>query len=288
VIRSEQFPDKLFAPAKRTDFMHDGINPVYDKEMRSELFGQGTLMLRLVIQLSMFLALPLMAVCLYIKSSWAPWYASYVLVFNMLVGPVFSAGSVTSERERQTLELLLCTIISPWQILWGKLLSSLRVSCVLTSFLIWPLLLALLLPPWPYRYDPLSLVGYIAVIALTSLTTTTLALFCSVLFRKTSVSMMSAYLVVMLLFALPLAVTYLAHTFFADAAATHWVGQLTFTSPFSASFSLPLTFGQTGSAIPVPANWPVFWGFLAFYLLLNAALLGSMLWLFDVRWRVRY
>ena len=65
VIRSDQFPDRLFAPPKRTDLMEDRVNPVYDKEMRSELFGQGTLMLRLVIQLSMFLALPLMAVCLY-------------------------------------------------------------------------------------------------------------------------------------------------------------------------------------------------------------------------------
>ena len=107
VIRSDQFPDKLFAPAKRSDLMADGINPVFDKEMRSELFGQGTLMLRLVIQLSMLLALPLMAVCLYIKPAWAPWYTCYIVLFNVLVGPVFSAGSVTSERERQTLELLL-------------------------------------------------------------------------------------------------------------------------------------------------------------------------------------
>ena len=65
VIRSDQFPDRLFAPPKRDRPMADRVNPVYDKEMRSELFGQGTLMLRLVIQLSMFLALPLMAVCLY-------------------------------------------------------------------------------------------------------------------------------------------------------------------------------------------------------------------------------
>ena len=53
VIRSDQFPDMLFAPAKRSDLMADGTNPVFDKEMRSELFGQGTLMLRLVIQVSM-------------------------------------------------------------------------------------------------------------------------------------------------------------------------------------------------------------------------------------------
>ena len=37
----------------------DGANPVYDKEIRSEIFSQGTLMLRVVIQVSMLLAIPL-------------------------------------------------------------------------------------------------------------------------------------------------------------------------------------------------------------------------------------
>jgi len=286
VIRSHQFPDRLFAPPKRTDLMQDHINPVYDKEMRSELFGQGTLMLRLVIQLSMFLALPLMAVCMYIQAPWAPWYVSYVLVFNMLVGPVFSAGSVTGERERQTLELLLCTAVSPWQILWGKLVSGLRISSVLTSFLVWPLLLAWLLPPWTYRSDTATLLAYAAVIMLTSLTTTVLALFCSVIFRKTSVSMMTSYLVVILLFALPLAVSLLARLLFRDAPATLWIGQLTFTSPFAAAFSLPLTLGHVGETVPILANWPVVGGFFTFYLLVDASLLCSMLWLFNVRWRV--
>ena len=60
----------------------------------------------------------------------------------MLVGPVFLAGSVTSERERSTLDMLLTTLITPWQMLWGKLLSGFRVSSVLTSFLMWPVVLA--------------------------------------------------------------------------------------------------------------------------------------------------
>jgi ABC-type transport system involved in multi-copper enzyme maturation permease subunit len=284
VIRSDQFPDKLFAPPKRTDLMGDHINPVYDKEMRSELFGQGTLMLRLVIQLSMFLALPLMAVCLYMVPRLAPWYTGYVLVFNMLVGPVFAAGSITSERERQTLELLLCTTVSPWQILWGKLLSSLRISSVLTGFLVWPLLLACLLPPWTYWNDMITMFGYVMIIVLTSLTTTTLAMFCSVVFRKTSVAMMTSYLVIMLLFAVPVAVEWFARFFFAAAPATRVIGQLTFTSPFAASFSLPLNPGDS----PRLANWPVFFGFLTFYVTANLTLLWSMLWLFDVRWRVKY
>jgi ABC-type transport system involved in multi-copper enzyme maturation permease subunit len=284
VIRSDQFPDKLFAPPKRTELMADHVNPVYDKEMRSELFGQGTLMLRLVIQLSMFLALPLMAVCLYMVPRLAPWYTGYVLVFNMLVGPVFAAGSITSERERQTLELLLTTTVSPWQILWGKLLSSLRISSVLTSFLVWPLLLACLLPPWTYWKDVTTMFGYVVIIALTSLTTTTLAMFCSVIFRKTSVAMMTAYLVIMALFAVPVAVEWFARHFFPAAPATRLIGQLTFTSPFAASFSLPLNPGDS----PRLANWPVFFGFLTFYVIANLTLLWSMLWLFDVRWRLKY
>ena len=120
VIQREQFPDKLFAPAKRTHLLADNANPVYDKEIRSEIFSQGTLMLRLVIQVSMFLAIPLMAMFLFVWPQQATWYIGYVVIFNMLVGPVFSAGAVTSERERQTLDLLLTTTITPWQIPLGK------------------------------------------------------------------------------------------------------------------------------------------------------------------------
>jgi ABC-type transport system involved in multi-copper enzyme maturation permease subunit len=286
VIRSDQFPDKWFAPAKRTDLMADGTNPVYDKEMRSELFGQGTLMLRLVIQLSMFLALPLMAICLYMVPEGAPWYTGYVLVFNVLVGPVFAAGSVTSERERQTLELLLTTTVSPWQILWGKMLSSLRVSSVLTSFLVWPLLLAWLLPPWTYWHDTRTMLGYLAVIALTSVTTTALAMFCSVIFRKTSVAVMTSYLVLMVLFALPVAVEVFARMLLPSGHPTiAAVTRLTLTSPFSASYSLPLILSPVRETPAILGNWAVFYGFVSFYAILDAALLCCMLWLFNVRWR---
>lgn len=139
VIKPDQFPDRLFAPSKRKDLLDDGQNPVYDKEMRSEIFAHGTLMLRIVIQVSIFLAVPLMGVCLFVKPELAPYYICYVILFNVLVGPVFSAGSVTGERERETLDLLLTTMLSPGQILWAKLISGLRISSVLTFFLLWPL-----------------------------------------------------------------------------------------------------------------------------------------------------
>ncbi len=138
VIHRDRFPDRLFAPPKRSGLLPENANPVYDKEMRSEIFSQGTLMLRIVIQVSMILAIPLMFFCLYVWPQHSAWYIAYVLLFNMLVGPVFSAGTVTSERERDTLDLLLTTLITPGQILSGKLISGLRVSFVLTMFVMWP------------------------------------------------------------------------------------------------------------------------------------------------------
>ena len=287
VIQRDQFPDKLFAPPKRDDLMEDDANPVYDKEIRSEIFSQGTLMLRLVIQVSMLLAIPFMAVCLYIWPQYAPWYISYVVMFNMLVGPVFSAGSVTSERERETLDLLLTTIITPWNILWGKLMAGLRVSSVLTLFLVWPVLLACVMVSL-YWTNLLSVAAYLVIVLVTCLTTAMLALFCSVLFQKTSHAMMTTYLVIIVLFCAPLAVNFFAQTFFPTHPNAPIVAASGFVSPFAAAFAVPLDLGITdNNNLKVdPGDWRMFFGYVAFTLLFNAGLGGTMMWLFNTRWRV--
>ncbi|MDP6442236.1 MAG: ABC transporter permease subunit [Pirellulaceae bacterium] len=286
VIQRDQFPDKLFAPAKRETLMDDGANPVYDKEIRSEIFSQGTLMLRLVIQVSMLLAIPLMAFCLYILPRHAPWYIGYVVVFNMLVGPVFSAGSVTSERERETLDLLLTTTITPWQILWGKLIAGLRVSSVLTIFLLWPVLLACVMVSSYWTNLP-AVGAYLAIVLMSCTTTAMLALFCSVLFRRTSISLMVTYLLIIVLFCCPLAVTFFADTFFPTDAWTQFLHQASISSPFAAAREVPLDVDFTlDDTEKDPGSWMLFAGYTAFTALLNSALLLIMIWLFNTRWRV--
>lgn len=285
VIQRDQFPDRLFAPPKRSDFLADKANPVYDKEIRSEIFAQGTLMLRVVIQVSMFLAIPLMAVCLYMFPRLAPWYISYVVMFNMLVGPVFSAGAVTSERERQTLDLLLCTMITPLQILWGKLIAGLRVSSVLTSFLLWPVLLACLMVA--AFWSNLAAIGaYLSIVALSCLTTATLALFCSTCFRKTSASLMTTYLIIIGLYCAPLAATYFADTFFPNTPEAEVVQAISATSPFAASFAVPLDAADEQSPVHRAGAWWLYGGYVAFTSLLVTSLLGLMVWMFHTRWRV--
>jgi ABC-type transport system involved in multi-copper enzyme maturation permease subunit len=287
-IKRDEFPDRLFAPPKRTSFMEEGINPIYDKEMRSEIFSQGTLMLRLVIQISMLLALFVMACCLYIWPQLAPWYISYVLLFNILVGPVFSAGSVTSERERQTLDLLLVTLVTPWQMLWGKLLSGLRVSSVLTSFLLWPVLLAIVMP-LPFWHNLPTMGGYFVIVALTCVTTAVTALFCSTIFQKSATSLISTYLIISVMFLAPVAVTFFAETFYGGTSGAAVADSVGIMSPFSATFALPLDASSGDDLAPsaaVQGNVHVFFGFIGWSMLYNVALVLAMMRLFQVRWRV--
>jgi ABC-type transport system involved in multi-copper enzyme maturation permease subunit len=286
-IKRDEFPDRLFAPPKRTSFMEEGINPIFDKEMRSEIFSQGTLMLRLVIQISMFLALIVMACCLYIWPWYAPWYISYVLLFNMLVGPVFSAGSVTSERERQTLDLLLVTLVTPWQMLWGKLLSGLRVSSVLTSFLLWPVLLACIMP-LPFWYNLPTMAGYLLIVLLACVTTAVTALFCSTVFQKSSTSLIATYLIIVTMFMAPVAASFFARSFLAGSSSATVAETFGVFSPFSATFALPLDIARGGDPVstPTPSNMRLFAGFIGWSLVYNVGLILMMTRLFQARWRV--
>src|SRR5947209_6276905 len=237
VIDRDLFPDKLSAPAKRTDLMPDGTNPVLDKELRSEIFSQGTLMLRVVIQVSMLLSIPLMAGLLFARSDKAGYYVAYVLTFNLLVGPVFSAGSITQERERQTLSLLLTTLLRPGTIVLAKLLAALRVSTVLTFLLTEQILLAYaLLPELRGRFW--TLIVFLLIIATTCLVTSTIGLMCSSLARRTSVAMVLTYMALLILFAGPVGLGRFLQGF--TNIPEERLAALTVTSPFAATFSVPL------------------------------------------------
>jgi len=237
VIDRDLFPDKLFAPPKRPDLMPDGTNPVLDKELRSEIFSQGTLMLRVVIQVSMLLSIPLMAGLLFLRSDKAAYYVAYVLTFNLLVGPVFSSGSITQERERQTLALLLTTLLRPGKIVGAKLLAALRVSTVLTFLLTEQLLLAyFLLPELRNRFWTLLI--YLWIIATTCLATSTIGLMCSALSRKTSVAMVTTYMTLLVLFVGPLGLGWYLQGF--EEISEERLAALSVTSPYSAALSVPM------------------------------------------------
>ncbi len=284
IIQRDQFPDKLFAPQRRATLMHDNTNPVYDKEIHAELFSQGTLMLRLVIQISMLLAIPLMAFTLFPMNAEVPpaqWYICYVLVFNILVAPVFTAGALTSERERQTFELLLTTVLSPRQIMWGKLLAGFRVSYVLTMFLMWPVVLAFFLAMEFYLANVLSVLTYFALVFVAAAFNSISALMCSALCRRTSVAMLMSYALLIFVYFLPVAAWYLG-TNVSDSMSLRetfaWIG---IGSPLMTAFWIPLDPDITADG--VLAGWIVALRYFAFSALSIAAMFGITAFVLEKR-----
>ena len=259
--------------------MPDGSNPVYDKEIHSEIFSQGTLMLRLVIQISMLLAIPLMGVFLFWQIEKAPWFSVYVIVFNMLVGPVFLAGSMTSERERQTLDLLLTTTLSPMQILAGKFVVGFRISAVLTGFLLWPLLLGTALNNRFYT-NWAAVLGMFGIVLMVCLVNAVIALVCSLYQKKTSIALLSTYIVLLILYVAPPAATALMTILDFPASRVATAETFGITSPFSALFSLPLDANMKQEYDDKPANignLKIVLGYFAFSAVLIAVSTVAML-----------
>ncbi len=287
IIQRDQFPDKLFAPPRRTALMKDDANPVYDKEIHAELFSQGTLMLRLVIQISMVLAIPLMAAFLFIWPQYCAWYISYVLVFNILVAPVFSAGALTSERERRTLELLLTTTLQPMQIIWGKLLAGFRVSYVLTMFLMWPVILAFVLGIQLYGSNWMAVVVYFLIVFVAAVFNSISALVISAICRKTSVAMLLTYTVLITLYFLPVAVWYLGGNVTQDRQVLQILRQIGITSPLMTAFAVPLDSNILPSGGGSPwMDWGLVEQYFGLYLFLIAVMIGLLATMIGDRWRM--
>lgn len=59
----------------------------------------------------------------------------YLVLFQMalvaFITPALTAGAVSGERERQTIDLLFVTLIPPFSIIWGKLLASISFILLL-------------------------------------------------------------------------------------------------------------------------------------------------------------
>lgn len=95
--------------------------------------------------------------------------------------PAFTAGSIAGEREKQTLDILLTTAVSPGQIIWGKLVSCIS-SAVLLVFSSLPVLSIVLTVGGIGLSD---LFEVVFVLFLESVFIGSVGILASVLFRKT-------------------------------------------------------------------------------------------------------
>lgn len=273
VLVRDRFPDNLLAPRDPGPLSDTG-NPVYQKEIRCEIFGRGTLFLRLIIQISMFLSVVFLSF-VYLSREYI--FAYYLVLFTMLVAPAFACNTITQERERGTLDLLLTTLLRPHQIITGKFLSCLRLSLFLTGLVGVTMCFYLFVGCDPPALRALYLVVYILILLITIVFETSLAMFFSLNFRNTIQSMITSYTVLLLLFAVPVAAEELVSAFTKLQRADMYL--LLILSPFEAVHAVSSKI--SGSTV-LRDNDPTIWlCYLALYSVLSVFLLAYVYAAFE-------
>jgi ABC-type transport system involved in multi-copper enzyme maturation permease subunit len=122
------------------------------------------------------------------------------LVLILLIAPIMTATAISSERERQTLDLMLCTEYSPLKIVIGKTAASLaHILLLITASL--PVMSLVFLFGGIVLSDLLALfVFYLA----SALMVGSMGMFFSSIFRKSSISVIVTYISIFILMISPL------------------------------------------------------------------------------------
>ena len=113
------------------------------------------------------------------------------LGITLLIVPILSAGSISGEREKQTLEIMLTTPEKPFSIIWGKLLASLSnfIMFIVTSIPIMAISFVLGGLNW------FALLGFIVMILVVAILVGSIGVFCSSAFKKTIASIVMTFLI---------------------------------------------------------------------------------------------
>jgi ABC-type transport system involved in multi-copper enzyme maturation permease subunit len=116
---------------------------------------------------------------------------SFVQLFLIVfIAPAFTSTTINGEKERQTFDLLLCSKLSAFSLLAGKLIAGLANAL---------LLIAASIPLFSLVFffggvAPSQVLSTLVVFVMTALVTGTFGLFCSTLLRRPTVSTTAAYI----------------------------------------------------------------------------------------------
>ncbi len=115
---------------------------------------------------------------------------SFIQLFLIVfIAPAFTATAINGEKERQTFDLLLCSKLSAFSLLAGKLIAGL-VNALL--------LIAASIPLFSLVFffggvSPTQVLSTLVIFVMTAVVAGTFGLFCSTLLRRPTVSTAAAY-----------------------------------------------------------------------------------------------
>ncbi|MFQ6118497.1 MAG: ABC transporter permease [Methanosarcinales archaeon] len=177
-------------------------NPVLIKELRERMRGRIAFILLTVYLLFLFAVLFL--AWPHISRYYPGWdvgreifqgISMILMAIVVFITPSFTSGAISSERERKTLDLLITTLLKPRTIVFGKMIASL-------SYLV--LLLAASLPFISVSFmfggvAPSEVATAYFILIVTMFTVATIAMFFSILFKKTFIASGASYGIILFL-----------------------------------------------------------------------------------------
>lgn len=197
------------------------------------------------------------------------------LVLLAFVTPGLTAGAISGERERQTLNVLLTTLLGRGQIVWHKLISSLAFAVLLV-------ISTLPLYSIVYLYggiSPVQLTGIFGFYLVTMFLFGCVGLACSAFFKRTGVSTVTAYGLVFalsagagLLLVFLYAVTRYRHPGLSAVTPGFMSGVVEFLQEINPVFVLMRILGGSGPETGVSFGLP-YWGVYTVFCLAAGALL---------------
>lgn len=133
-------------------------------------------------------------------------YALFVMVSLLIPG--ITAGSISLEREKRTLDVLLTTNLNPWRIITGKLEASLSMVFLLAVSAMPAVSLVMVFGGVSF----LDLIALTGILVVSGIFAGSLGIFCSAAFKRTTLATLMAYALLIL---------FIAGTAFAVVIARH-------------------------------------------------------------------
>lgn len=163
------------------------------------------------------------------------------LFLIIFITPAFTATAINGEKERQTFDLLLCSRLSPFSLLSGKLLAGLT-----NAFL----LIAASAPLFSLVFffggvGPGEVVKAIIVYITTTIVVGTFGLFCSSVFQRPAISTAISYMVCLVWIGLPIMLSILGTSSVLGGKVIYMSagnGMVSYSTPSAVSTHLPLLF----------------------------------------------
>ena len=203
--RRKCFPYYLIDPLRRPRVVEDGRNPMFVKEMRWGLLGRMTRLVRffygaLIVDFVAATGCVLMFISADMKEAIIAAMLG-LIALTCLTAPALLANALTKEQEQKNLDMLRMTLMTPRQIVLGKLGGGLVIlspllAAALTVALILGATAALLWFDWGSLKTVFR--GTVALLVCVALCLS-LAMFASLHVRRSSSAIVVSYVLVLLL-----------------------------------------------------------------------------------------